>query len=150
MAKKIMDKTAVEMYFRKGMYTKSGEKYTFNPASKVIDGWKNKTVTDIVNPLVDLISRDFRQNAKSTVSNRTIIGVLSDVCKAIGLDHDIQGDKIQFLACDANVIRHEFIKISATEVNVKTVGSGKILKTTLEVIGKRYRRKFYTVNGEIK
>ena len=149
-----IDVTTLERYFGKTMYTPKadGKGWNFVPASKAIDGFKNKTVTEIMRPIAEaVVSADFGKRAgiANSVSNAKVIAGLNEVAKALGLERDKDGEKLVFLGCDANAWKHAVSKLSATGMIATEAGSGKIIKATMEVIGKRFRRKYYTVNNEI-
>lgn len=144
MAKKIIDKKALENYFRKAMYTQVDGKWKFVTPTKLVDGWKNKPILDVAIPMQTAILKAYA--GKTELSNRKVIAGLQTICNAIGLDKDIDGQDIKFLSCDADVIRREYIKAKALDLTMSGASKDKLVKVTLKVIGKRYRRKYYTAN----
>ena len=150
--KKTLSLDSLKLYLGKTMYVKNGEKWAYVPASKAVDGFKNKTVSEIMRPIAEaVVQADFgkRAGVHLSVSNKKVIDGLNAVCEAFGLKTDKTGEALKFLGCDANAWKHAVSKLSASGMIATEAGSGKIIKATMEVIGKRYRRKYYTVDNEI-
>lgn len=143
----------VKQYLGKTMYEKTEKGWKYIPASKGIEGFANKSVSEVMKPIADAVLRaDFgkRAGVESGVSNRKVIEGLNEVIKYLGLDVDKDGEPLKFLGCDANAWKKAVTKMSTTGMNADISGNGKIIKATMEVIGKRYRRRYYTADGEIK
>ena len=153
MPKKSINVESVQKYLRRSMYEQTEKGWKFVPASKGIEGFQNKSVSEIMKPVAEaVLAADYgkRAGVESSVSNRKVINALMEVCQYLGVSEDIEGQKLQLLGCDANAWKRAVTKMTATGMNADISGSGKIIKATMEVIGKRYRRRYYTADGEIK
>ena len=153
MAKKNINVEQVKGYLGRKMYEKTAAGWKYIHASKGIEGFENKAVWSIMLPIAEaMLQADYGKRAgiENSVSNRKVIEGLYEVCKYLGISEDKTGEPIKFLGCDANAWKKYATKGSTTGMEFDTAGKQKIVKTTMEVIGKRYRRMYYTANGEIK
>lgn len=149
---KTIDIDELKNYLGKTMYSRNGNKWVYVTPAKAIANWRNKPVADIMRPIAEaVVNADFGKRAgiANSVSNAKVIEGLTQVCKALGLVYDKSGAELKFLGCDANAWKHAVSKLTATGMIASEAGAGKVLKATMEVIGKRYRRKYYTADNEI-
>ena len=144
----------VKNYLGRTMYEKTETgKWRYVAASKGIEGFQNKPVSEVMKPIAEAVLKaEFgkRAGVDSCVSNRKVIEGLKQVCEYLGLVEDKTGAELKFLGCDANAWKKAVTKMSATGMNAEISGNARLGKATMEVIGKRYRRRYYTEDGEIQ
>lgn len=138
---------AVREYLRKGMYTKNAKgEWRYVKVHSAIPAVENKRIMEIVRPIAEAVIRtDFSKSAgiNSSASNAKVCKALAEVATYLGIFTDKAGEKLKFLGCDANAWRHQVSALDKETLDAGTASSIAIVKYTMIVIGKRYRRTYY-------